>query len=187
MHKRFYKLSWLLAEAACGAGTAVTPPERRQYVLGKEEAFRALFPMAPEQRDELLSALREDVSFLSSPDAAGGLMDYSIILGMARYAPEEEAAGVAACQAEPAGAPPAVHARPLLVRHSGQLVVYYIGIIDFLQQWTTGKKVAHLVKACCAPHPISTVPPAAYGRQFLAHFEHAFRPDGEAVTPAAAP
>lgn len=201
VHKRFYKLSWLLAEAACGASTSATPPERREYALGKEEAFRAIFPMGAAQRDALLDALRDDLAFLASPAAAGGLMDYSIILGMARYGPEEEAAGVAACS-PPAGGEPTAHARPLLVRHSGQLCVYYVGIIDFLQQWTTGKKVAHVIKACCAPHPISTVPPAEYAQQFLAHFENAFRAcvpsaragwashsrgrEGEEVKPAAA-
>jgi hypothetical protein len=164
VHKRFYKLSWVLAEAACGAGTVATPPERRKYVLGKEEAFRALFPVGPEQREQLLAALRDDVAFLASPTAAGGLMDYSIILGMARYAPEEEAAGVAAARANGGGGPPTTHARPILVRHAGQLVVYYVGIIDFLQQWTTGARecagspLAPAVRGSGMPSVISNTP-----------------------------
>ena len=52
--------------------------------------------------------------------------------------------------------------------------MFYIGIIDILQRWTASKKIAHGIKACCAPHPISTVPPASYARQFAAHFEDVF-------------
>ena len=184
VHKRFYNLSWMMGEALCGAQSLLTPPARHTYAQGKEEAFTASFSLAPEQRETLVTSLRDDAAFLASPSAAGGLMDYSIILGVARYGPAEEAAGVAGLEepgeAQP-DAPASVHARPLCVRSGGFLYVYYIGIIDFLQQWTTGKKVAHLIKECCAPHPISTVPPPVYARQFVAHFEHAFVGDGVAV------
>ena len=40
--------------------------------------------------------------------------------------------------------------------------------------WTTGKKVAHVIKAAFAPKPISTVEPEAYARQFLEDAEKRF-------------
>ena len=189
VHKRFYNLSWVVGEAVCGASSMLTPTARHTYAQGKEEAFHATFSLSPEQREGLLASLRDDAAFLASPAAAGGLMDYSIILGVARYGAAEEAAGIAGLEETREALPDApawVHARPLCVRSGGYLYVYYIGIIDFLQQWTTGKKVAHFIKECCAPHPISTVPPPVYARQFVAHFEHAFVGDGVAVERAPA-
>ncbi len=103
-------------------------------------------------------------------------MDYSLIVGVAADA--ADAAADAAVHPPGPGAP---HAAPLVARHGGYTGVFYVGIIDFLQTWTGGKKVAHVIKACCAPHPISTVPPKAYAAQFVAHFEDALTGDGEEV------
>ena len=180
-HKRFYNLPWMCAESvACDAGAALTPEHRRKYVAGKREAFKAKFHLTAAQRASVLSSLRDDVAFLSSDHAAGGLMDYSIILGVATP-PTDDALATAEALAPPA--PHAAHAHPMATIHQGQLRVHYIGIIDFLQTWTTSKQVAHLIKACCAPHPISTVPPQAYARQFMQHFEEAFKDDGAEAQP----
>jgi len=194
-HKRFYNISWMLAEAACGAGTAATPLARRQYALGKEEAFTASFPLCPAQQAALLRSLRADAAFLSTAlGAAGGLMDYSVILGRLHYArgaTAEAGAKAALAAAAEAGS---CAVKPLLVLDAsdGSLDVLYVGVIDFLQAWTSSKQIAHLIKACCAPAPISTVPPPAYARQFVAHFEHAFTDRGrpwpvEETAPAAEP
>jgi hypothetical protein len=48
----------------------------------------------------------------------------------------------------------------------------YFGVIDFLQRWTGGKKVAHVIKKIFAPRPISTVNPNAYARQFKEFFDY---------------
>jgi len=181
VHKRFYQLGWLLAECVCGFGAAATPPARRAYALGKQEAFRTRLHVTPEQRAALLEALAADCAFLEA--ACGGLMDYSLIVGVVDASPP------------PPGAPPppsplqrvslgACHAPPLASRlPSGQPVVYYVGLIDFLQRWTGSKRAAHAIKACVAPHPISTVPPRAYARQFLAHFRGCVVGDGGALRP----
>mgnify|MGYP000916853167 CR=1 FL=1 len=51
---------------------------------------------------------------------------------------------------------------------------YYLGIIDFLQGWTAGKKVAHVIKFLFAPKPISTVRPKPYADQFWAAQQRRF-------------
>jgi hypothetical protein len=174
-HKRFYNLSWLCAEACCGADTSATPAARRAYALGKVDAFSVALHLSPAQRAAVLASLRDDAAFLASGDAAGGLMDYSLIVGAAA-SPDSVI---------PPG-PGAPHAAPLVASYEGVTHVYYIGLIDFLQTWSGGKKVAHVIKACCAPHPISTIPPKAYAAQFVGHFEGALREDGTEVTTVAA-
>ena len=63
------------------------------------------------------------------------------------------------------------------------LHVYFMGIIDYLQEWTMTKRVARCIK-CLAPKPMSTVPPDAYAQQFLQCFAHKFRADAtECKTP----
>ena len=52
------------------------------------------------------------------------------------------------------------------VWHGDKLYIVYVGIIDFLQGWTTGKRVAHIIKCIFAPKPISTVHPVIYAEQF---------------------
>ena len=60
----------------------------------------------------------------------------------------------------------------------------YFGIIDFLQAWTGGKRCAHVIKACCAPPPISTISPKAYSRQFSEFFAWKLRGVAHALPPA---
>mmetsp|Transcript_30670 Transcript_30670/g.42716 ORF Transcript_30670/g.42716 Transcript_30670/m.42716 type:complete len:241 (-) Transcript_30670:192-914(-) len=43
--------------------------------------------------------------------------------------------------------------------------IYFLGVIDFLQDWNIKKDIARCIKAC-APHPLSTVPPPLYAEQF---------------------
>ena len=163
-----------MAEATCGVGAVATPEKRRRYAQGKRDAFRAKLHLPPAQCAAVLAALRDDAAFLAGDDAAGGLMDYSLIVGVAE--------GPGAVHPPGPAAPPAA---PLVSRRGGEVRVFYCGVIDFLQTWSASKKVAHVIKACCAPHPISTVPPKAYAAQFVAHFQQALLPDGEAEPVAA--
>jgi len=41
-----------------------------------------------------------------------------------------------------------VHNAPYVVEHRGEVLILYLGVIDFLQGWNTGKKVAHVIKRC---------------------------------------
>lgn len=59
-------------------------------------------------------------------------------------------------------------------------VAYYIGIIDFLQEWTPTKISAYMIKKMVAPQPQSTVPPEPYGEQFRNFFEHKWVGDAQA-------
>lgn len=101
-------------------------------------------------------------------------MDYSLLVGIRRLSLEEAQAKVRA--PEPAKGDSFVE--PILTEYGGEVWVYYVGIIDFLQMWTGGKKVAHVIKECFAPHPISTVAPNAYAKQFLDFFAKKFLSDG---------
>lgn len=60
-------------------------------------------------------------------------------------------------------------------------VAYYIGIIDFLQEWTPTKISAYMIKKMVAPQPQSTIPPGPYAEQFRNFFEHKWVGDANPV------
>lgn len=101
-------------------------------------------------------------------------MDYSIIVGVqtATYDPYEPAVFTA-------GSP----GQPWVCRNGNTLTAWYIGVIDFLQEWVFGKKVARVIKRPVAPQPQSTIPPPQYAEQFMRHFQTKFVGDAEAVSP----
>jgi hypothetical protein len=77
-----------------------------------------------------------------------------------------------------------LHGKPYASRHGGDAVIAYFGIIDFLQAWTGGKRCAHVIKACCAPPPISTISPGAYAKQFREFFQWKLRGVAHSLPPA---
>lgn len=101
-------------------------------------------------------------------------MDYSLLVGIRRLSLEEAHAQIRA----PVPAKGDAFVEPILTEVSGEVWVYYVGIIDFLQMWTGGKQVAHIIKDCFAPHPISTLAPDPYAKQFLAFFAKKLKDDG---------
>ena len=140
--------------------------DRRKYVLGKRHAFSCPFNVTPKQRSSILDSLGKDVDMLNTC----GTMDYSLLVTIIKTT-EAEITELGELPKSNLPNQPIVCVDP----DDGRIVAYYIGIIDYLQQWTLGKKIAHLVKCCCAPHPISTVPPLAYRHQFFDHFDVKFR------------
>jgi hypothetical protein len=101
-----------------------------------------------------------------------GLMDYSIIVGVQRqenYTPGQD------CQFSPSVA----EGQPYIALHERTATAYYLGIIDFLQDWSGGKKVAMYIKKPVAPQPQSTVPPDEYADQFVRHFDRKFVADAQ--------
>ena len=60
----------------------------------------------------------------------------------------------------------AIKGQPYICQYDGRVYGLYIGVIDFLQEWNGTKKVAHCIKMCCAPKPMSTVDPDEYADQF---------------------
>lgn len=171
-HKRFYQLNLLVRE--CFGCYRDVPVPRQRYIKGKHEAFDAPIFMTPEQRKEILTALKNDVALFE----AHSLMDYSLLVGIQRVRREDVAEAVKMLEGD-------VHNKPYVVEYGGEVLILYFGVIDFLQGWNTGKKVAHVIKVMFAPRPISTVNPKAYAKQFLEHFEFKFKGVGFDVATSA--
>merc|ERR1712232_276898 len=51
----------------------------------------------------------------------------------------------------------------------GEAAKVYIAIIDFLQKWTNGKRVARVIKVLECNK--ATIPPGSYAARFRHHFE----------------
>ena len=166
-HKRFFKVHWLVAETV-GLQQCVAA-ERTHYKTLKDEARNIKFTLDARVCDLIKKTVEADAVFLGR----AGLMDYSLLVG------------VITKKLHPDGRMPSfpaggglVSGRPAIqteVTADGmQASALYIGIIDFLQAWTTGKRVAHVIKEMFAPHPISTIEPGAYCRQFVKANERRF-------------
>lgn len=160
IHKRWFMVHWLIAE--CSFGCCV-PPNRVEYKNGKIAARNAVFRLPSDECSKVLKASSLDVDFLRE----GGLMDYSLLVGIINRPCED-----GSIPDFPSGGAPG---QPLVVVEDGVAKAYYIGIIDFLQGWTGGKKVAHVIKYLFAPKPISTISPGPYAEQFIAANEHRFQ------------
>mmetsp|Transcript_11734 Transcript_11734/g.28438 ORF Transcript_11734/g.28438 Transcript_11734/m.28438 type:complete len:388 (+) Transcript_11734:130-1293(+) len=155
VHKRWYMLHWLVAEAV-GDCVGILPLGRKRYKAGKTRARTQQFKLEHEDWSEVMRAVKLDVEFLRS----SGLCDYSLIIGSLT----EEAKANGVMPEFPSGL---MGRQPYVIKRGEWWVAYYIGIIDFLQGWTTGKKVAHVIKVGFAPKPISTIQPDDYAKQFL--------------------
>ena len=104
------------------------------------------------------------------------LMDYSIIVGVQRvesYVPGQDC-GFSDSPAE---------GQPYTCVHENSASAYYLGIIDFLQSWTTTKSIAMMIKKPVAPQPQSTVPPDDYSLQFIRHFDQKFVGNAHSLPP----
>lgn len=134
-----------------------TTASRKRYLLGKAAAWSARFAVGAENAARIVGMLRGDSDTLCSLN----LMDYSLMVGILRVPegqPVPEAGGL----------------QQFTVRRSGSTYVYYLGVIDFLQEWTLQKRAAMLIKLPFAPKPLSTVPPALYAHQFAVNLERKF-------------
>lgn len=179
VHKRCWNVAWMVCEATgCNKGV---PSERTRYLSAKRRSFNFPIYVTKDQRREILSAVERDVALFDE----FGLMDYSMIVGVQRPPPGE----AARCLREAGGDDDArkmtrLHGKPYASRHGGDVVIAYFGIIDFLQAWTGGKRCAHVIKACCAPTPISTISPGAYAKQFREFFQWKLRGVAHSLPPA---
>ncbi|CAE7285815.1 PIP5K7 [Symbiodinium sp. CCMP2592] len=123
----------------------------------------------------LLHILKRDTQFLRSQN----VMDYSVCLGV-HYCEENSypnselmtpEPGISSSLAVLRGYEPKYQCT--LVRNQpSQKVVFFIGIIDILQQFTWTKALAHTVKSLSLGwvHEIDTAPPAYYARRFKTSF-----------------
>ena len=188
MYVYIFMLHWLMGEATGGCmvplsptrlecvrsltlmgeatGGCMIPPERKDYKRGKLRARTETFALEQADFAAVTSGVRQDVNWLRQC----GLMDYSLIVGIMYKE----------CNAD--GSPPSfppggagLPGQPFVTVEGKRATAYYIGVIDFLQGWTGGKKCAHVIKWLFAPKPISTIEPAAYADQFLNANDRRFR------------
>jgi len=128
---------------------------------------------------QLLGAIREDVYFLESV----GLMDYSLLLGISSMEDIEHSAVVAtdpkACQANLERGWLGVDGEPC------SETLFQLGIVDFLQRWTSTRIAAHWLKkptlGCC--HEIDSEPPASYSTRFFKYIAQLVVPVGSPRRP----
>mmetsp|Transcript_10380 Transcript_10380/g.43009 ORF Transcript_10380/g.43009 Transcript_10380/m.43009 type:complete len:320 (+) Transcript_10380:317-1276(+) len=157
-HKRFWNIDLVVCEATgCNKGV---PFARKQYVKGKRQAYDTPIYVTKEQKAYILKLMKQDVAFFTR----FGLMDYSMIVGVYRPPPGFTQQALEQSFSH-------LHSIPHASHYKGDMTVLFVGIIDFLQAWTRSKRCAHLVKACCAPPPISTIPPSQYAIQFMQFFQ----------------
>mmetsp|Transcript_67388 Transcript_67388/g.171026 ORF Transcript_67388/g.171026 Transcript_67388/m.171026 type:complete len:386 (-) Transcript_67388:113-1270(-) len=144
-------------------GQCAWTDDRVVYYQGKVAARGLSVTLTDEQRASVIERLKLDTAWLSG----NNLMDYSLLVAMCRVRIEDLDQDAAACWAR--RAPPSELRFPLIHRQGKKdVMLVYIGIIDFLQQWTGAKQIAMCLKF--AERNKATIPPAPYAQRFLDHF-----------------
>lgn len=171
VHKRIWNLGlW--------CGKCRWTEERARYFEGKQAAREVTIPLMEDQRTKVLQCIRRDTQWLASNQ----LMDYSLLVAVKEgSAPGTSASG--------GSGPSTLGRQPVVQADQGSNVSLHVSIIDFLQEWTAGKKIARCLKSC--EQNKATVPPAYYAERFASHFEARFEaiprrvPEIQASGPAA--
>lgn len=166
VHKRIWNVGmW--------CGTSGWTPARHRYYNGKVEARSAQIAMTKEQRDSFLQALQRDTSWLASHQ----LMDYSLLVAI-KEETKDTATASGGLGPSNLGVRPFVRKGP-----QGEEISVFASIIDILQLWTTGKKVARVLKVM--EQNKATVPPKFYAERFAKHFAvHTLAVKAEEVLPS---
>ena len=117
---------------------------------------------------QISTAIKRDVEEFLIPM---NLMDYSLLLGVK----DVDISGIESRLKEVIDVNPttlATRGAPYIqLAPDGddeKVRVFAIGIIDFLQDWTAGKKIAQKIK--CAETNKATIPPPEYGARFVEMF-----------------
>jgi len=168
VHKRIWLLHmWL--------GRRFWSKERLRYFECKKNARKIKIQVREKDRVKLSEAVERDVKFLKKC----GLMDYSLLIGQRRI-PIAEVKD-ANISSDSTG--------DLNIHDNGRVFVMeveddpekvdlmYIGIIDFLQAWTTSKKIAKVIKVAERNKP--TIAPPEYGDRFFKNFHASLYSDPE--------
>jgi hypothetical protein len=164
VHKRFWNLGMNFS--------CLRSDGRNKYYAGKREAIKFDFHFSPLDHSNIAKKIAADCALFDKLQ----LMDYSLIVAIievddAEY--DDERRDQFFPQLDHFDAE-----QPYIAKHNGKVYGYYMGIIDFLQPWNTAKVIAHCIKDTVAPHPISTIAPTAYAKQFSSHFAARMQPDG---------
>jgi len=144
-------------------GDCAWSPDRVVYHAGKVAARELSITVTDKQRNAIMERLRSDTAWLAQQN----LMDYSLLLAMRKMSREEFDRDPTATWARRGG--PGELRQPLLhVGEGDEAMLVYIGIIDFLQKWTTGKQIAMCLKVL--ERNKATIPPKPYAERFYDHF-----------------
>jgi 1-phosphatidylinositol-4-phosphate 5-kinase len=115
------------------------------------------------RRDAFVAQLTADAAFLDRM----AIMDYSLLLGVHNVDADSAAAAAAARAARARARAPAA-ARDSGVPSAAGDRVYYLGIIDILQQFGLRKAGERAIRAVYQPVAgISSVSPPAYAKRFV--------------------
>jgi len=175
VHMRFWNVGMQVQQHVLGTHKS---PERERYYLGKKRAFQEPLATTSEHCEQILASIRYDCGWL----AQHGLMDYSLVLGTRTCNLEEVGKEMNGERGLKTGRLPN---QPWVSKHEdGQAIAYYMGLIDFLQEWTPNKKAAAVIKGCFAPKPVATISPERYAVQFATHMEKHFVGGSDPVVPS---
>lgn len=147
VHKRIWHLHmWL--------GSWTWSEQRREYHQGKRAARDFDLGVAPDEHAVLIDMLRRDAAWLEQHR----LMDYSLLVAVreGRRVERERSSEFAG-------------------RLGGEDVLVSVSIIDFLQTWGMGKRVARGIKVLECDK--ATIPPSPYARRFCKRIQQRFRAD----------
>lgn len=152
VHKRIWK---------CGmwCGKSSWTPERHRYYDGKVAARKVSIACTPDQRARLLGCMRRDVAWMQRHR----LMDYSLLVATKPYETSTATGGKS---------PSVLGHGMVLKKTDGTEEQLFVSIIDFLQLWTSGKRLARCIKLL--ERNKATVPPVSYGERFCRNFEERF-------------
>lgn len=146
-------------------GKCMWSQKRMTYYQGKVAARNLTIFVSPIQRIGLLDRLKLDTSWL----AENNLMDYSLLVGICRISRESFETDPELMFALRSGAEGEL-TRPIMQRDGkDHVLLIYVGIIDFLQQWTFPKAVAQCIKTL--EKQKSTIAPMPYAKRFFDHFD----------------
>mmetsp|Transcript_16426 Transcript_16426/g.22918 ORF Transcript_16426/g.22918 Transcript_16426/m.22918 type:complete len:529 (-) Transcript_16426:405-1991(-) len=149
------------------------PDSRRRYYRGKQLAFEANLSFSEAQATKLLKLLKADTDALQKLE----VMDYSLLLA---YVEEDEQK---VQRGEVSEDFKRLMSQSEFVNvYNDKVRIYYMGIIDFLQEWNIKKDIARCIKTC-APHPLSTVPPPVYAEQFYENLTARLRGNAKEYKP----
>mmetsp|Transcript_4825 Transcript_4825/g.15057 ORF Transcript_4825/g.15057 Transcript_4825/m.15057 type:complete len:322 (+) Transcript_4825:177-1142(+) len=140
--------------------------QRHRYYEGKLHARETSFHVAPAAKAEIAARTKRDVAFLQE----AGLMDYSLVVSYHALPLAKLDVARAVYSGTSDGG-----AQPYVGTNAKQVLVCYVGIIDYLQDWNWKKEVAQCIKfAECNK---ATVPPQAYGDRFATFVSDKFVDD----------
>lgn len=158
VHKRIWNVQmW--------CGTCAWNSDRKTYYNGKRHATAVKFNVTREQKKWIWDRLSRDIEFLID----NNLMDYSLLVRQCTLPNSKTNMALQAANMHDLGTQPLV----MTLKNEDRVQLLHLGLIDFLQDWTCGKKCANCIKRC--ERNKSTVPPDVYGKRCLRYFQQKFQ------------